>query len=100
LGQGETHSPTMVREAAVTTPKEDSEDDSSWVPIVLSGVGGICLLCGLVAFFVVRRRSIALADVFNKEGCEIDAIDVPILNESVPSGPLPPIVIAPSTTCL
>jgi len=74
LGQGETHSPTMLKEAAELTPQEDGEDNMSWLPYVLFGAGGLCvwLLAGLVAyFFVCRRKGPKIEDFVNKEGCTL-----------------------------
>jgi len=89
LGQGETHSPTMIREAAAFTPQEDSEDNSSWVPYVLAGAGGLFVLCGLVALLVVRRRKRPrITDFFNKEGgilCDTEEMEIPAGNVSMSS---------------
>jgi len=79
LAQGETHSPAMLGNAAANTPQEDGDDNSSWIQYALFGAGGLCILCGLGAFLVHRRRKgPSIAEFFNAEekmDCDTDAMD-------------------------
>jgi len=72
-----------MSEAAGFTPQEESEDTSSWVPYVLAGAGGVCILCGLAAFFVVRRRKERCTFAEVVEGHEGGGMEVPAGNATV-----------------
>jgi len=62
----------MLQEAADLTPQEPGEDTASWVPYLLLGVAGLCLLCGMIASLFVWRRNTLKRKMWNEEGSSDD----------------------------